>query len=88
MDIFSKTVSLTFSSFAVTLQNVFGVWRLGCDAHILLASAEGGFPLQRMSTVQQAGLSAAAASEGDLLPLGPSVSSLAVLIDALQIWFS
>lgn len=82
-----KKISLTFPSVALTLQNVFGVWRLRCDAHVLLASAEGWFPLSRMSTVQQAGLPAAAASEGNLLPLGPSASSLVVLFDALQIWF-
>lgn len=66
-------ILLNFLGDSWTLQNVFGLRRLGRDPHFLLASAEGGLSLQRLSAVQQAGLSAAAASEGDLLPLRPSV---------------
>lgn len=50
-----------------------GVWRLRRDPHFLLAPAEGGLSLQRVSAGQQAGLSVAAASEGDPLPSRTSV---------------
>lgn len=51
-----------------TLQIVFGIWRLRRDPYFLLAPAEGGISLQGLSAVKQTGLSAPAASEGDLLP--------------------
>lgn len=56
-----------------TLQTVFGIWWLRCDPYFLLAPAEGRLSLQRLSAVQQTGLSVAAASEGNLLPSRPSV---------------
>lgn len=56
-----------------TLQAVFGIRWLRCDAYFLLAPAEGGLSLQRLSAVQSIGLSVAAASERDLLPSRPSV---------------
>ncbi len=55
-----------------TLQAVFGIRWLRRDPHFLLAPAEGRLSLQGLSAVQQTGLSAAAASERDLLPSGPS----------------
>lgn len=62
-----------FALICWTLQAVFGIWWLRCDPYFLLAPAEGRLSLQRLSAVQQTGLSVAAAPEGDILPSKPSV---------------
>lgn len=54
-------------------QGVPGVRRLRRDPYFLLAPAEGGLSLQRVSAGQQVGLSVAAATEGDPLPSGTSM---------------
>ena len=53
---------------AFGLQVVFGIRWLRCDPSFLLAPAEGRVSLQGLSAAQQTRLSAAAASERDILP--------------------
>lgn len=67
------SINLYVLAVYLTLQTVFGIRGLRCDPYFLLAPAEGGLSLQRLSAVQQTGLSIAAASEGDLLSSRPSV---------------